>query len=90
MRRFAIAALILLAAASFAAPAGADSNVFLKFTAGGSYPFMKNLNDELKAQGRCDLTTGLSASVSVGRLFAGRKWGAELWFDVSRYQSFKY
>jgi hypothetical protein len=90
MRRFAITALILLAAASFAAPAWADGNVFLKFTAGGSYPFMNNLNDELKAQGRCGLTTGLSASVSVGRLFAGRKWGAELWFDVARYQSFKY
>ena len=89
-RRLTMTALALLAAAAAAAPASADSNVFLKATAGGSYPFMNNLNDELRAQGRGDLATGLSFSVSIGRLFLERKWGLELWFDHSRYQSFKY
>jgi outer membrane protein W len=68
----------------------ADSNVFFKATAGGSYPFMENLGDELRTQGRSELTTGLSVGVSVGKLFSQRKWGLELWFDHSRYQSFKY
>ena len=85
-----IAAALLLIAALTAPAAAQDSNVFLKTTIGGSYPFMQNLNSELKTQGRCELTTGLSFSMSIGRLFAKRKWGLELWFDVARYQSFKY
>ncbi len=85
-----IAAALLLIAALTAPAAAQDSNVFLKTTIGGSYPFMQNLNSELKSQGRCELTTGLSFSMSIGRLFAKRKWGLELWFDVARYQSFKY
>lgn len=85
-----IAAALLLIAAMTAPAAAQDSNVFLKTTIGGSYPFMQNLNSELKSQGRCELTTGLSFSMSIGRLFAKRKWGLELWFDVARYQSFKY
>jgi opacity protein-like surface antigen len=84
-----IAALIL--AAVLTAPAtAADSNVFLKATAGGSYPFMSNLNNELKAQGRCELSPGLSFSMSIGRAFSQHKWALELWFDFARYQSFTY
>ena len=85
-----MAAAALLLAALTAPAAASDSNVFLKATVGGSYPFMENLNSELRTQGRCDLTTGLSFSMSIGRMFAKRKWGLELWFDYARYQSFKY
>lgn len=91
MRLFSIiTAAVLLAGVLPAPAAAADSNVFLKATVGGSYPFMQNLNNELKAQGRCELSTGLSFSMSIGRMFAKRKWGLELWFDYARYQSFKY
>ena len=91
MRFFARTTAALLLAAVLTVPASAeDSNVFLKATVGGSYPYMKNLNDELKAQGSCDLSTGLSFSMSIGRMFSKRKWGLELWFDLARYQSFKY
>ncbi len=85
-----MAATALLVAALTVPAAAADSNVFFKSTVGGSYPFMQKLNNELKTQGRCDLSTGLSFSMSIGRLFANRKWGLELWFDFTRYQSFKY
>jgi len=47
-----ITAVVLLAGVLPAPAAAADSNVFLKATVGGSYPFMQNLNSELKAQGR--------------------------------------
>jgi len=91
MRFFASLTAAVLMAASMAAPvAAADSNVFFKATIGGSYPFMQNLNNELKTQGRCQLTTGASFSLSIGRMFSNRKWGAELWFDLARFQSFKY
>ncbi|RKZ83017.1 MAG: hypothetical protein DRQ39_10010 [Gammaproteobacteria bacterium] len=91
MRSFtSITAVLLLVAALSAPAAAADSNVFLKTTIGGSYPFMENLNTELKKQGRCALSTGLSFSMSIGRAFSQHKWGLELWFDVARYQSFKY
>lgn len=91
MRFFASITGTLLLIAALAAPAAAaDSNVFLKATLGGSYPFMQNLNSELKTQGRCELSTGLSFSMSIGRMFANHKWGLELWFDLARYQSFRY
>jgi outer membrane protein W len=91
MRSFASMTTALLLVAALAAPAAAaDSNVFLKATVGGSYPFMSNLNDELKAQGRCELSPGLSFSMSIGRTFSQHKWGLELWFDFARYQSFMY
>jgi hypothetical protein len=81
---------VLIATALITPASAQDSNVFLKATVGGSYPFMENLNNELKAQGRCDLSAGLSLSMSIGRVFAKRKWSLELWFDYARYQSFKY
>ncbi len=81
---------LLLAAALTTPAAAADSNVFLKATVGGSYPFMENLNTELKTQGRCELSTGLSFGMSIGRAFSNHKWGLELWFDMARYQSFTY
>ncbi len=91
MRSFASMTAVLLLVAALSAPAAAiDSNIFLKTTIGGSYPFMENLNTELKTQDRCELSTGLSFSMSIGRAFAQHKWGLELWFDVARYQSFKY
>jgi outer membrane protein W len=91
MRSFARLAAAMILAASLAAPAAAaDSNVFLKATIGGSYPYMQNLNSELETQGRCQLTTGASFGMSIGRMFAKHKWGLELWFDLARYQSFKY
>ena len=85
-----MAAALLLIAALTAPAAAEDSNIFLKTTIGGSYPFMQNLNAELKTQGRCELSTGLSFSMSIGRAFSKHKWGLELWFDIARYQSFKY
>jgi len=91
MRFFtSMVAALLLAAALTAPAAAADSNVFLKSTIGGSYPLMANLNNELQTQGRCELSSGLSFSMSIGRAFAQHKWGLELWFDLARYQSFKY
>ncbi len=91
MRFFASAAVALLLIAAAGIPAtAADSNVFFKATIGGSYPFMKNLNDELMNQGRCSLTAGAGFGLSLGRSFAKHKWGLELWFDYARYQSFKY
>jgi hypothetical protein len=84
-------AVVLLLMAALAVPASAmDSTVFLKATAGGSYPFMENLDSELKAQGRPGLSTGFSFSMSIGKLFVERRWGLELWFDLARYPSFKY
>ncbi len=85
-----MAAALLLAAALTAPATAADSNVFLKATVGGSYPLMPNLNNELKTQGRCELSAGPSFSMSIGRAFSKHKWALELWFDLSRYQSFKY
>jgi hypothetical protein len=85
-----ISALVLLLAALSVPAAAADSNVFLKATVGGSYPFMENLNTELKAQGRCQLSTGVSFSMSIGRAFSNHKWALELWFDIARYQNFLY
>ena len=91
MRFFTSMVAALLLAAALTAPAAAtDSNVFLKATAGGSYPLMPNLNSELQTQGRCELSAGMSFSMSIGRAFAKHKWGLELWFDLARYQSFKY
>lgn len=91
MRSFTkIAASLLLIAALSVPATAADSNVFMKATVGGSYPFMENLSTELKNQGRCDLSAGLSLSMSIGRSFSNHKWALELWFDYARYQSFKY
>jgi len=80
---------VLIAALSVPASA-ADSNVFMKATVGGSYPFMENLNAELRTQGRHELSAGLSLSMSIGRTFFNHKWALELWFDYARFQSFKY
>jgi outer membrane protein W len=98
MRSFTKMTAALLLVAALSAPAAAqnsptiaqDSNVFMKATIGGSYPFMENLNTELKTQGRCELSTGVSFSMSIGRAFSQHKWALELWFDLARYQSFKY
>jgi len=91
MRSFARLAGVMTLAATLAAPAAAaDSNVFLKVAVGGSYPFLQNLNDELETQGRDQLATGASIGISLGRMFSERKWGLEAWFDLARYQSFKF
>lgn len=91
MKKFTtITATVLLLAALSIPAAAADSNVFLKATVGGSYPFMENLNAELKTQGRCQLSAGVSLSMSIGRAFSNHKWALELWFDYARYQSFMY
>lgn len=98
MRSFTKIAAALLLIAALSAPAAAqnsptiskDGNVFMKATVGGSYPFMENLNAELKTQGRCELSAGASFSMSIGRAFSKHKWALEAWFDFARYQSFKY
>jgi hypothetical protein len=84
-----LALLVILIQAP--APAGCEErDVFMKFTAGGSYPYLENLDMELDAQGREGLSTGYSLGISLGKLFAGGRYGLELWVDYSRYPYFDY
>jgi hypothetical protein len=70
--------------------AAEESRFYLKASAGGSYPMLPSLSDELSLQGDEALSPGYSLAVSLGKAFRNKSWAGEVWLSVSRYPSILY
>jgi hypothetical protein len=87
---FRAGAILMLLAVCMPSPAGATGDIYFCAAGGASYPITPNLSDELSLQGTDAPDIGWTASVSLGRSFAGGAFAAELWAEVSRYPYFPY
>ncbi|MBN2069916.1 MAG: hypothetical protein JW814_00550 [Candidatus Krumholzibacteriota bacterium] len=67
-----------------------ESEYYFKLSGGVSQPYLRNLSDELAAQGRDGLSPGYCAAVSLGRSLMEGKWSFEIGMNLSRYPSFRY
>jgi hypothetical protein len=70
--------------------AGQVGRFFFKAVAGYSLPFVPNLSDELKTQGREGVDGGFSGAVSLGRTLSEKRWAFEFHFGMALYPKFDY
>ncbi len=83
--------LVLCSLFALASPtAAADDRFFLRAGAGASFPFLKNLNNELSLQGNAKVNPGYSLGISLGRTFAEMQWSLEAHFSTAFYPDFNY
>jgi hypothetical protein len=93
MKRIALSILIAVCAACCSAPlrgAEQERKYYLKADVGYSLPMLSALDTELEAQGAGGVDGGWALGVSLGRSFAGKKWAAEVFFNVAYYPEFQY
>jgi hypothetical protein len=85
--------LALLGAALAARPAFAEAPepaFYLHVSVGAGIPYLTNLDNELERQGNKPLRTGYSLGISLGRVFAERKWSLEAHFAATFFPNFDY